>query len=163
MVGSADQRAVHTNGANMSPQWLERLNQATEYRDLQSVFAEIAADARSVTDSAQLAASIDEAIYRIQRESLRDEQELAALRGEYETFKQQHKGVIGWLKRHIPFTETRRREKHHTQTVSVQEAEVLADNLIIALADDQGAGTPSRQPTPGTRSRCMAAPAFRTQ
>ncbi|HIK92962.1 MAG TPA: hypothetical protein EYG03_13425 [Planctomycetes bacterium] len=118
----------------MSLQWLERLNQATEYRDLQSVFSDIAADARSVSQSEQLAASIDEAIYRIQRESLRDEQELDALRGEYETFKRQHKAVIGWLKRHIPFTETRRREKHHTQTVSDQEAEVLADNLIIARA-----------------------------
>ena len=71
----------------MSPVWVERLNRATEYRELQQVFAETLADARSVCNSEQVAASIDEAIYRIQKESLRDEQELDLLRADSEASK----------------------------------------------------------------------------
>ena len=118
----------------MSPHWLERLNEATEYRELQAVFSEMAAAARSAEQGAEAAASIDEAIYRIQQESLQDEKQLDEAREDYQSFKKQQRGFVGWLKRHLPFTETRRREKRHTQAVSDQEAEVLADNLIIARA-----------------------------
>ena len=87
-----------------------------------------------MSNSEQLATSIDEAIYRIQKESLCDEEELSLLRAEYEAFKLQQKEIVGWLKGHIPFTETRRQKKRHTGTVSHREAEMLADNLIIARA-----------------------------
>jgi len=114
--------------------WLERLNRATEYRELQVVFSEMAAAARSTSDGPRLATSIDEAIRRIEQERLRDEEELRAFEQEYESFKQQQAGVVGWLKRHLPFTETRRIERQHIDTVADHRAEVLADNLVIARA-----------------------------
>jgi hypothetical protein len=117
-----------------STNWLERLNSATEYRDLQLVFSELAAEARRTSDGSGLARCIDEAIHRIERERLRDEDELRAFEQEYTAFKEQQSGVVGWFKRHLPFTETRRLEKQHQHTVADRRAEVLADNLIIARA-----------------------------
>ena len=95
--------------------WLERLNGATEYRDLQVAFSDLSAQARVATDGEQLASSIDEAIRRIELERLRDEDELQEFEQEYEQFRNQQSGVVGWFKRHIPFTETRRQEKQHKE------------------------------------------------
>ncbi len=119
----------------MSPQWLERLNQATEYRELNVVFSDIAANARSSTpNDVELAKCIDLAIGRIQQESLRDEQQLKTAETEYQAFKEQNSGLLGWLRRHLPFTEARRREKRHNQAVADQRAEILADQFIISRA-----------------------------
>ncbi len=117
-----------------SADWLERLSRATEYRELEAIFSEIAASARVATDGEQLAASIDEAIRRLEQERLRDEKELEAFETQYASFKEQQKGVVGWFKRHLPLTETRRQEVEHRDTIADQRAEILADNLIIARA-----------------------------
>lgn len=114
--------------------WLERLARATEYRELQLAFTEIATQATHTSDPAGLAAQIDEAILRIERERHHDEDELQAFEREHASFKEKQSGVVGWLKRHVPFTETRRQEKEHQQAIDDQQAEVLADNLVIARA-----------------------------
>ena len=114
--------------------WLERLTRATDYRELQLVFTEIAAEAGRTTDPVGLARQIDEAILRIERERLHDEDELRSFEREYESFKESKSGVVGWLKRHVPFTETRRQDQEHQQAVEDQQAELLADNLVIARA-----------------------------
>lgn len=114
--------------------WLKRLESATEYRELQVVFTSLAAEARMADDGLQLASSIDVAIRRIEHERLRDEDELHAFEEQYEEFRKQQSGVVGWFKRHIPFTETRRQQKQHNDTLADQRAEILADNLIITRA-----------------------------
>ncbi|MEZ6099873.1 MAG: hypothetical protein R3E01_12975 [Pirellulaceae bacterium] len=114
--------------------WLERLQEATEYRELQAIFSEIAAVARRAGRDPQLAASIDEAIRRIEQERLRDETSLQDAQQQHNEFKQQQSGVVGWFKRHLPFTEARKQDKAHQQEINEQRAEVLADNLIIARA-----------------------------
>ena len=114
--------------------WLERLTSATEYRELQAIFAEILADSRSTVDGVLLAEKVDQAILRLEQERSRDEAELQAIQQEYDAFKQQRQGVVGWFKRHMPFTETRRQELEHRTTMADQQAEILADNLVIARA-----------------------------
>ena len=114
--------------------WLERLSRATEYRELEVVFSEIAAAARATTDGQQLAVSIDEAIRRLEQERLRDEDELKSFEQEYDSFKQRQQGVVGWFKRHMPLSDTRRQELAHRGSIADQRAEILADNLIIARA-----------------------------
>ena len=114
--------------------WLERLGRATDYGQLQSLFSELLADANLSARGGEMAESIDEAIRRLEQERSRDEDELKEFQQRYESFKQQQSGVVGWFKRHIPFTETRRTELGHRDTVADQQAEVLADNLIIARA-----------------------------
>lgn len=114
--------------------WLERLTHATEYRELQTLFSEIATEARNTEDPEAVASWIDEAILRIERERHRDEDELRAFEKEYDAFKEKQSGVVGWLKRHVPFTETRRQAKEHQAALADQEAEILADNLVIARA-----------------------------
>ena len=114
--------------------WLDRLAEATDYRQLQDLFASMAADARTSDAPHRIVSSIDEAIERLRRERARDEDELRAMEVEYEDFKKKQGGVFGWVKRHTPFTETRRRDKEHQAEVETQEAEILADNLVIARA-----------------------------
>lgn len=105
-----------------------------EYRELHFVFSEIAADARVTSNDSELTKCIDEAIRRIQRESLRDEDDLQTVEQAYQAFKQEQRGFFGWLRRHLPFTKTRRKEKQHAQVVADRRAEMLADQLIIARA-----------------------------
>ena len=114
--------------------WLDVLQNATNYRELQSVFSQMAAEANATNDATTLAASIDEAIRRIEEERSRDKSELENFTAEYESFKQQQSGVIGWFKRKLPFTETRKQELEHRGTVGDQKAEILADNFVIARA-----------------------------
>ncbi len=112
--------------------WLDRLGQATDYQQLQSIFSEIAFQARQSTDGPKLASSIDDAIRRIEHERARDQDELADQQQQYDEFKSQQSGVTGWFKRHLPFSETRKQERIHRDTVNDQQAEILADNLFIA-------------------------------
>jgi hypothetical protein len=114
--------------------WLKRLEDATEYRELQVVFTNLAAQARTADDGPQLASSIDDAIRRIEQERLRDEDELQVFEEQYGEFRKQQSGAVGWFKRHMPFTETRRQEKQHKDALADQRAEILADNLIITRA-----------------------------
>jgi hypothetical protein len=114
--------------------WLARLDQATSYRELQSAVSQMFAAANSTNDSAALAAAIDEAIRRIENERARDQAELKSDTADYDAFKQQQSGVLGWLKRKMPFTETRRQDVQHREAIDEQKAEVLADNFIIARA-----------------------------
>lgn len=114
--------------------WLDRLNAAVDYRELQQLFSEIVAQAEAGSGGDQLAHSIDEAIRRLEHERARDEAELGEIRANYDSFKQENQGVVGWFKRHIPFTETRKQEVHHQSEVADQQAEILADNLVIARA-----------------------------
>ncbi len=114
--------------------WLERLQRASDYQQLQSVFFEMVAESRVTDDGARLAESIDEAIRRIEQERARDQSELETYEQQYAEFKSQQGGVVGWFKRHLPFTETRREDRRHRDAVADQSAEILADNLIIARA-----------------------------
>lgn len=115
-------------------EWLTRLEQATTYRELQELFSRLAAEARATSDGRQLARSIDDAIRRILEERSRDEGVLRDFQEQYDAFKQQQSGFVGWFKRHLPFTETRRREREHLDAVADQQAEILGDNLVIARA-----------------------------
>lgn len=117
-----------------TPDWLERLERATDYRELQEVFGEIVQQARSTQDNRWMADRIDEAIRRLTQERARDETELLAHQEQYEAFKAGKSGVVGWFKRHVPFTATRREELEHRDAVSDQQAEILADNFVIARA-----------------------------
>jgi len=114
--------------------WLTVLEQATNYRELQSVFSQMATVADAPHIASDLAASIDEAIRRIEQERSRDSSELEKFAMEYDSFKQEQSGVIGWFKRKLPFTETRKQELQHRGAVSQQKAEILADNFVIARA-----------------------------
>ena len=114
--------------------WLEALQRATNYRELQSVFSQMAAYASASNNASDLAASLDEAIRRIEQERSRDSLELEKFASEYDSFKQEQSGVIGWFKRKLPFTETRKQELQHRGAVSQQKAEILADNFVIARA-----------------------------
>ncbi len=116
------------------PAWLDRLSSATTYRELSAVFQEIRAlpgDARNSQLSAQ---AIDLAIQRMLAERARDEAELTELQSRYQEFRDQQKGVVGWFKRHLPFSETRQQDRSQQAQLSNQQAEILADNLIIARA-----------------------------
>ena len=114
--------------------WLEKLASTTNYRELQAVFSQMATEARDASNTSELAASIDEAIHRIEQERLRDQSQMDVSKDDYDAFKQQQSGVIGWLKRKMPFTETRKQELHHRESVNEQRAEILADNFVIARA-----------------------------
>ncbi len=114
--------------------WLAVLEQATSYRELQQVFSQMAEEANATREPLVLAASIDEAIRRIEQERARDSSELDSFAAEYDAFKSQQAGMIGWFKRKLPFTETRKQELKHRGSVDEQKAEVLADNFVIARA-----------------------------
>ena len=116
------------------PLWLDRLSQATNYRELQEIFGQIVGAVQAGGDHAALAASIDEAIRRLEWERARDERELQEVQSRYESFRQENKGVVGWFKRHIPFSATRRAEHEHRDGIAGQSAEILGDNLVIARA-----------------------------
>jgi hypothetical protein len=117
-----------------SPDWLRRLENALDYAALQQTFSEIVAEAQSGKESPELARAIDAAVKRLEEERARDEKELSEIQGRYESFREENLGVVGWFKRHIPFTETRKQEKEHVHEVADQQAEILADNLVIARA-----------------------------
>lgn len=119
---------------NAERTWLTLLNGATNYGELQNAFEHMTVDAQSSGDSEAMIASIDEAIRRIEHERARDQAELDGFESDYEAFKQEQSGVIGWFKRKMPFTETRKKELGHRDTLSDQQAEVLADNFVIARA-----------------------------
>ena len=114
--------------------WLAVLEQATSYRELQQVFTQMASEANTTSEPLALAASIDEAIRRIEQERARDSSELDSFAAEYDAFKSQQSGMIGWFKRKLPFTETRKQELKHRGSVDEQKAEILADNFVIARA-----------------------------
>jgi chromosome segregation ATPase len=113
---------------------LSRLRDATSYAELQEVFVQLAARAESESFDPQFADVMDEAIQRLNLERTRDEQELKELQAQYESFRDRHRGFVGWIKRHAPFTETRRKEREHQGELADQAAEILADNLVIARA-----------------------------
>ena len=70
----------------MEPEWLKQLDQATEYRQLHVVFSEISANARGASNDPELAGCIDQAIGRIQQESLRDEDDLRRAEQDYQAY-----------------------------------------------------------------------------
>lgn len=117
-----------------TPIWLDRLDRATNYRELQEIFSEIAATAQSGGEHADLARTIDEAVRRLEAERTSDERDLQEIQSRYDSFRQENKGVVGWFKRHIPFTTTRREEGEFKGDLAQQAAEILADNLVIARA-----------------------------
>lgn len=117
-----------------SQDWLERLNRAVSYRELQEIFDAMRTAAETGGGGAGLVASIDEAIRRLEAERARDQQELAEVEASYAAFKDEQRGVVGWFKRHVPFTKTRQQELEHRGSVADQAAEILADNLVIARA-----------------------------
>lgn len=114
--------------------WLAILEKATTYADLQVAFARMSVESVAANDKDAMVASIDEAIRRIEQERARDQAELDGVSSEYDSFKQEQSGVIGWFKRKLPFTETRKQELGHRDALNDQTAEILADNFIIARA-----------------------------
>jgi hypothetical protein len=114
-----------------TPDWLERLNKATNYQQLREILAELTADVRD-GENPELAHGIDEAVRRLEVERSDDQEELREIQARYESFKEEHRGLLGWIMRHLPFTSTRRKEVEHRRGVADQEAEILADSLVIA-------------------------------
>lgn len=114
--------------------WLTILTNATTYGDLRIVFNRMDVESQTVGDGEAMVASIDEAIRRIEQERARDQAELDGFASQYDAFKQEQSGVIGWFKRKMPFTETRKQELGHRDALNDQTAEILADNFIIARA-----------------------------
>lgn len=114
--------------------WAVRLDQALDYQALRQAFDEIARLAEAGREDPALAHTIDEAVRRIERERASDQSELTEIQSRYEAFRGDHRGVMGWFKRHLPFSETRRAELQHREEVADQVAEILADNLVIARA-----------------------------
>ena len=119
---------------SVDPVWLQRLQQATTYRELQAAFDQMWNEASSANVDPGMVDQIDEAIRRIEQERIRDEAELAEFNGQYASFKDQNAGVVGWFKRKMPFTATRKQDVELRDTMRDQEAEILADNFVIALA-----------------------------
>jgi hypothetical protein len=119
---------------SLGTDWLHRLDNVFDYQALQQLFAEIAAQAQAEREDAGLAKKIDDVIRRIEEERSSDQRELDQIKTNYETFQQDNRGVVGWFKRHIPFTEARRQDVQHRAELADQQAEVLADNLVIARA-----------------------------
>src|SRR5690349_5395647 len=103
-----------------APSWLDRLNTATDYRELQEVFNEIIKQAQAGGANDDFASKIDEAIRRLAAERDRDEKQLAENQAAYDSFKQDQSGVIGWFKRHTPFTQARRDELTHRGSIADQ-------------------------------------------
>ncbi|MFO0911751.1 MAG: hypothetical protein U0795_02235 [Pirellulales bacterium] len=122
--------------ANSDPTWLARLSAATDYGQLDELFSQMAAEARRPgADAESLAAAIDAAIRRIEEERARDTAQLAEFQQQYDAFRETQQGMVGWFKRHLPFTETRRQELNMRGQVSDQQSEILADNFVIARAE----------------------------
>lgn len=113
---------------------LDRLDNVLDYKALQNLFSDIAAQAQAAREDAGLARKIDNCIRRIEEERASDQRELEEIKGRYETFQEENRGVVGWFKRHVPFTESRRQDVHHRSELADQQAEILADNLVIARA-----------------------------
>jgi len=116
------------------PTWLESLLLATTYRQLQEAFDQMSLAIADKDADHHWASLIDEAIGRIEQERIRDQGELAEFHAHYDAFKGQNSGVVGWFKRKIPFTATRKQDVELRDLVSDQEAEILADNFVIARA-----------------------------
>lgn len=119
---------------SVDPIWLQSLQQATTYRELQTAFDQMWTEASSANVDSSMVDKIDEAIRRIEQERIRDEAELADFNSQYASFKDQNAGVVGWFKRKMPFTATRKQDVELRESVHDQEAEILADNFVIALA-----------------------------
>ncbi len=117
------------------PQWLVSLRDATDYSQLQALFNAMELEAKHNSDPAAMAVWIDEAIRRIEMEKVRDTVELERFTEEYDAFKKEQSGALGWLKRKLPFTETRKKELGHRENVHDQTAEKLADGFTIARAE----------------------------
>jgi ABC-type transporter Mla subunit MlaD len=132
---------------NAETDWLAILEKSSSYADLATAFSAMSAAVHASVNSDALVDSIDEAIRRIEQERMRDQSELAEVSASYDTFKQEQSGVIGWFKRKLPFTETRKQELEHRHNVSDQMAEILADNFVIARAQmlKERIATPSRR------------------
>lgn len=113
---------------------LNRLDNVFDYQALQQVFSDLAVQAQAGREDPALAAKIDDVIRRIEEERAADQRELNEIKGRYESFQQENRGMVGWFKRHVPFTETRRHDLEHRSELSDQQAEILADNLVIARA-----------------------------
>ncbi|HWB10865.1 MAG TPA: hypothetical protein VG826_16665 [Pirellulales bacterium] len=114
--------------------WLDRLDNVFDYQALAQLFSDLAAQAEAGREDPGLASKIDDCIRRIEEERASDQRELDGIRERYETFQQANRGFVGWVKRHVPFTETRRQDLEHRSELADQQAEVLADNLVIARA-----------------------------
>src|SRR5688572_6498592 len=111
---------------------LDRIHGGMDYSQLQQFFAELVAEAERAKDNPGLDERIDQIIARLVRERDEDQRGLSEVQSQYESFKEDNRGVIGWFKRHIPFTDTRRQELEHRGEVDNQSAEILADNMVIA-------------------------------
>jgi predicted nucleic acid-binding Zn-ribbon protein len=118
----------------MSVEWVERLSGAVDFRQLREVYDQMSAAVEAGGDAKALIAAIDDAIRRLVQEKARDQAELEKVRTDYDGFKSEQAGFFGWIKRHVPFGETRSQELTHRSTISDQEAEILADNFVIARA-----------------------------
>ncbi len=119
------------------PTWLQSLEQATSYRQLLEAFDAMwiaATSGAGQTTDSHMVDLIDQAIQRIEQERIRDQAELAEFNNQYNTFKEQNSGVVGWFKRKMPFTATRSQDVQLRESMQDQQAEILADNFVIACA-----------------------------
>lgn len=114
--------------------WLSRLDNVLDYQALQQLFSDLTTQVQSGREDPGLAEKIDQVIRRLEEERASDQRELDEVKQRYDSFQQDNRGVVGWFKRHVPFTETRRQDVQQRSEISDQQAEVLADNLVIARA-----------------------------
>lgn len=112
--------------------WLQRLERRTEYSELRQMYEQVAKDAHAPPDPASVVTSIEQAIRLIGRESVRDQGDLASFEQDYEEFRDKERGVAGWIRRHLPFTETRRQDKAHRGEIEDQQAELRANLFFVA-------------------------------
>lgn len=116
----------------MIESWLRRLERRTEYTELRQIHEQIVKDARAPVDRAALVAAIEQAIGLIGRESVRDRGDLDAFEQAYDDFRDKERGMVGWLRRHLPFTETRRKDKEQRGEIEEQQAELRANLFFVA-------------------------------
>ena len=116
----------------MTPTWLTRLERPTTYPELHALFEEMTQAAEAPTDRSLLAEQLEEAIRCIGRESVHDQRIYDEYEAAYEAFQEKESGVVGWLRRHLPFTETRQKDKAHRADLRSQQAELLGNLATIA-------------------------------
>ena len=116
----------------MEPSWLARLERPTTYTELHGLYKEMADAVGVASGDAALEAQLAEAIRRIGRESVHDQKIHDDYEQAYVDFKEKESGVVGWLRRHLPFTETRRKDKEHRADIEDKHAELLGNLQVVA-------------------------------
>lgn len=113
------------------PAWLKRLEDSTSYQQLHDVFIQIVKHAQENLFSSELGEHLDAALSKISAELNRDIEKRKQTEGELTSTKAANKGVVGWLKRTMPFSDARKQIDAQQQSIEIQAREIWADKLLI--------------------------------